>query len=342
MSEKNKASEKDELFVNLYDVLEISPRASEEVITAAHDVLAKKYSSKKRANKTAVISLNEAKDTLLDKVKREEYDKKREDLKGSVIGNYRVLELIAEGGFGKTYKGEHVTLKAPVCIKHGHYVSPQDEKILLEEAKSIWDLRHYGIPTMRDILKIDDGSLAIVMSYIPGKTLGKIVEKAGKLDVEHVSWITERTLNVLKYLHFNGVVHGDVKPQNIIIQPESHNLVLVDYGLSLIRPTKESKSVGYTPYFASPEQEKGNPLLPESDFYSLGMTMIYALGGDIERKKVPQSTPEPLCDFIKKLLVKDVLYRPNWEKEDLFETISELRLKMFGRKHSGMKKLEVS
>lgn len=341
MSEKNEASKKDEPVVNYYDVLEVSPRASEEVIAAAHDVLAKKYSSKK-ANKTALMSLNEAKDTLLNKVKRAEYDKKRGDLRGGVIGNYRVLELIAEGGFGKTYKGEHVTLKAPVCIKHGHYVSPQDEKVLLEEAKAIWDLRHYGIPTMRDILKIDDGSLAIVMSYIPGKTLEKIVEKAGGLDAEHVLWITERTLNVLKYLHYNGVVHGDVKPQNIIIQPESHNLVLVDYGLSLIRPTKESKSVGYTPYFASPEQEKGNLLLPESDFYSLGMTMIYALGGDVERKKVPQSTPEPLCDFIKKLLVKDILYRPNWEKEDLCETITELRFKMFGRKHSGMKKLDVS
>ena len=60
-----------------------------------------------------------------------------------------------------------MTLGAPVCIKHAHYISPEDEKILMEEARAIWDLRHYGIPVMRDILKLEDKSLALVMSYIP-------------------------------------------------------------------------------------------------------------------------------------------------------------------------------
>ena len=85
-----------------------------------------------------------------------------------IIGNYRVLSLIAEGGFGKTYRAEHVALKSPACIKHANKVSDADEKLLMQEGAAIWDLRHYGIPSIRDVFKLKDGSIALVMSYIPG------------------------------------------------------------------------------------------------------------------------------------------------------------------------------
>ncbi|MBN1413173.1 MAG: protein kinase [Spirochaetales bacterium] len=323
---------------NLYDLLEVSPRASREVIEAAFRVLIKKYHPDKD-DETAQIakSLNEARDILLDDTQRELHDKTRQKKEGSIIGNYRVLELIAEGGFGKTYKGEHVLLGTPVCIKHGINISPQDEEILRDEAKAIWDLRHFGIPSIRDLVKLEDGSLALIMSYIPGPTLEKIIKKNGKLEPEHIAWICERILNILKYLHYHGVVHGDVKPQNIIIQPESHTVVLVDYGLSMIRPKQDTQAVGYTPYYAPPEQEAGHVLLPQSDFYSLAVTMIYALGGDISKKTVPEEVPDPLCEYLRRFLVRDVLSRPNWEEEDFVDTITELREKVFGRRRSGFK-----
>lgn len=325
---------------DLYSILEVNSRARPSVITAAYHALIKEYHpDTSNGDERIARELNYAKEILLDKKKRAEYDEEYNNILGKTIGNYRVLELIAEGGFGKTYKGEHILVSEPVCIKHAHYVSPQDEELLLEEAKSIWDLRHFGIPTMRDMLKLEDGSMALVMSYIPGPTLEQIVKKVGSLEAEHVCWITERVINVLKYLHYHGVVHGDVKPQNIIIQPEDHTVVLVDYGLSLVRPSWDSSSKGYTPFFAPPEQVNGLTLIPESDFYGLGMTMIYALGGDVEKRKVPESTPDSLCDFIKKLIVYDVLSRPNWEKEDLSDTIQSIRQKEFGRKRSHMKSI---
>jgi serine/threonine protein kinase len=264
---------------NLYEILEVSPRARPGVIKSAYDILCEEYSKGKNSARI-LKQIEQAKDTLLDKKKRADYDESRNDLTGKIIGNYRILEMIAEGGFGKTYKGEQVALDELVCIKHCNEISPQDDEILVEEAKSVWNLRHYSIPAMRDFLELDDGSHALVMSYIPGPTLDKIVDKNRKLDPEHVAWIAQRILNALKYLHYNGVVHGDVKPKNTIIQPENHMVVLVDYGLSMIKPSRDSESKGYTPYFASPEQERGETLLPESDFYSLGMTMIYALGGE--------------------------------------------------------------
>ncbi|MFH1174259.1 MAG: protein kinase [archaeon] len=324
---------------NLYDLLEVSPRARPEVITAAYKSLMNIYHPDKPTGDARVAkSLNQAKDILLNKDKRQEYDVQRENLVGTTLGEYTLLGLIAEGGFGKTYKAKHTLLNELVCIKHAHYVSPQDEEILLNEAKAIWDLRHFSIPAVRNILKMDDGSLALVMSYVPGPTLEQIIKKVDRLEPEHVAWITERSLNALKYLHYNGVVHGDVKPQNIIIQPENHTIVLVDYGLSVIRPSPtKSTSPGFTPYFAAPEQIHGKTLLPETDFYGLGMTMIYALGGDIEKKLVPKNVPDSLCSFIKSLIVYDVLKRPNWEKEDLADTLKDIRMKEFGRLRSGMK-----
>jgi len=314
-----------------YGLLEVSPRASKEVIKAAFKALMGKYHPDHHKTDRVAKSLNEAYRVLMNSKSRAEYDEERENIEGKIIGDYRVLELIAEGGFGKTYIGEQMLVGEKVCIKHALSVSPQDEEILLEETKAVWDLRHYAIPAMRNIIKLDDGSLALIMSYIPGPTLEQMIERNKKIDPETVCWITQRVLNVLMYLHYHGVIHGDVKPQNIIIQPESHMVVLVDYGLSLIRPKKDSSSKGYTPFFAPPEQIKGFTLLPGSDLYSLGMTMIYALGGDIQKKEVPSTVPAPVCSFIKKLIAYNVLNRPDWEKENLLETIQEVRIEAFGR-----------
>lgn len=324
--------------VNYYDILEVSPRARVEVIKAAYKALMKNYHPDNTDGDLRVTQqLNDAKAILLDPDKRAEYDEERTEITDTIIGEYRVIEKIAEGGFGITYKGEHVFLKTPVCIKHGINISPQDEELLFNEGRAMWDLRHFGIPAVRNIIKLDDGSLALIMSYIPGPTLHDIIEKNKKLDAEHICWILERIFNILKYLHYHGVVHGDIKPQNIIIQPKSHTVVLVDYGLSVVKPTSTTECVGYTPCFGPPEQIAGNVLLPQSDFYSLAVTMIYAMGGDVIKKEVPADVPDLLWEYIGRFLVHNVLTRPDWEKEDFGDTIRDLRIKLFGRRRSNMK-----
>ena len=325
---------------NPYKVLEVDPKASLDVIHAAHRALCVKYKDDEPHLKLVNISY----DLVKDEDSRAEFDDHHSIHKGKVIGDYRIIAQIAEGGFGTTYKAEHRITGCPVCIKHALHVSASDETILLEEAKACWDLRHWGIPAMRDILRMPDNSLALVMSYVPGPTLSQLREaKEYKYGVEpeHVAWITERILNILKYLHFHGVVHGDVKPANVIVQPDSHTVTLVDYGLSAVRPGSKDTAKGYTPYFASPEQQAGKTLLPETDLFGLGMTMIFALGGDVEYVKVPSTTPDAMCGFIKKLIKREVLSRPNWSKEDLCETIQQVRMEDFGRSMSGMKPLKV-
>jgi serine/threonine protein kinase len=324
---------------NYYDILEVSPKARPAVIKAAFRALSKEYGD---ANPDRRF-LNEANEVLSDEQKRKDFDASLKPPTGKVvrIGSYRILDEIAEGGFGVTYRAVHEFSGKLVCIKHSLNISPIDEALMLEEAKAVWDLRHWASPAIREIIKLADGSVAIVMSYVPGRNLQQIVDKNGPMDPEHVCWITERVLNALCYLHDNGVIHGDVKPANIIIQPDTHQVVLVDYGLALVRPGKDATNKGFTPMFASPEQRDNKPLLPESDLYSLGLTMIYALGGDPAAGKVPATTPDAVRDFIGRLIVRHILSRPNWSKENLCKTIGDVREKAFGRRASGMKPLKI-
>lgn len=334
--------------LELYERLEISPNASEEVIRAAAKALKAKHHPDRGGDEKRFKEVSEACDILTDPAAKARYAKGFKDAVGSVVGEYCIVAKIAEGGFGKTYKAEHIVLGEPVCIKHCHQLGDHDEEILVEEARIMWDLRHYSVPAVRGILRMPDGKLALVMSYIPGPTLAQVIETVSdlgkRLDPEHVAWITERILNALRYIHYQGVVHGDLKPHNIIVEPDKHLASVVDFGLSKLRPKAKSGNKGYTEYFSAPEVMDGGTILPESDFYSLGMTMIYALSGDVDdlaRKEVPATTPEPMKKFIRKLIVRNPLSRPRWPDEpnerDLWDEFIDMRKECFGRSRSKLR-----
>lgn len=325
---------------DLYADLQISPRAEPVVVDAAYRALMKQYAPRATTDTNShAVRLNQAHDVISDAGKRRDYDACRRSSGSGLIGPYRIIKEVAEGGFGVTYKAEHQLVGELSCIKHCSEVSSVAEDILKQETHAIWNLRHFGIPIMRDLFKLDDGSYALAMSWVEGPTIQQVVEKHGKIDAENVAWVAERMLNTLSYLHHHGVIHGDVKPQNTIVQEQNHIVVLVDFGLALVKPTSGTTAKGHTELFSPPEQLSGKTLVPGSDFYSLGMTMLYMLGGSyraVERKELPASVPDPLCDFIRKLIVRDVLNRPR-DTNALFEEFKAVRIKSFGREHSNMK-----
>lgn len=327
--------------MNYYQLLQVRPNADVEVINAAAAALIKKYTDIEGVAAPALSDLSRARETLIDSIKRQEHDATLRANQGNRIGSYIVTKKIAEGGFGRVFEAYHELLDEKVCIKHNINVSDYDTKLFIQEAKSIWNLRHHALPAVRDMIQLDDGSCALVMSYIEGPTLMQLVEehqaKGKPFDPENACWILGRVLDALRYLHYNGVVHGDVKPQNIIVQPEIHSCVLVDFGLAAINPNKKSKAEGFTPMFASPEAIAEKPLLPESDLYSLGLTMIYALGGDPKNRRIPASIPKEVRDFLSDLVIYDIKQRPHWEKVDLLAELAKVRIKAFGREHTNMR-----
>ena len=323
-----------------YAVLQVHRKASPEVIRAARNALIKGKHPDQTGSEAVLREIQEAYEVLHDSARRTEYDRTETDPDGQIIGAFRVLERIAKGGYGRTYKGEHILTGLPVCIKDCRWLDSDVQKVLLEETNLLWDLRHHALPAIRDVVRTDDGRYYLVMSYIPGKNIFDLVRDSGKMDPEDVTSVAERALNGLMYLHHHGVLHGDIKPQNIILGA-GREATLVDFGLSQSRPDADSRATGYTEYFSPPEQvNQSGPLLPESDFYSLGMTMIFALSGSLDcvkRKEIPSRVPDALTEFIGKLIVRDVLARPNWKKMNLFEEIRRVRQAAFGRTHSGMR-----
>lgn len=325
---------------DLYKVLQVHPRAQQEVIDAAYKSLLKLCAPRAEGDsETSAATLGEAHLVLSDPRERRKYDdyRKSSSNKGT-IGPYRIIKEVARGGFGTTYKAEHTLLGELSCIKLCSEISPASEDVLRQETKAIWNLSHYGLPVMRDLFRTEDDNYALAMSWIEGPTLEQAVEKKGRPKPEAVAWVTERVLNTLVYLHYHGVLHGDIKPQNIIVQ-DNHIVTMVDFGLSEVKPSSSSGSRGYTEAFSPPEQLAYKTLVPGSDFYSLGMTMIYALSGGSEsalkRKEVPANVPDPMCEFIQKLIIRNVMDRPK-NTQELFEEFQKVRLKSFGRDRSNM------
>lgn len=324
-----------------YSALHVNPRASIKVIEAAYKALRKEVVDQPD-NTDRITELVEAFSILSKPEKRKDYDDLRYDLLGKTVRDYRILSLISDGDLARVYKAEHILLREPVCIKQCKGIAPEDDEKLINEAKSVWNLRFYTIPAIKDLFRLDDGSLTLIRNFIPGVSLREQVQINGVIEPEKVCWTTQRILEGLYYLHFNQVIHGGIEPANIIGEDENHLASLIDYKFSVVNPAIDKGSKGFIPFFAAPEQIQDPfgpklPLLPQTDFYGLGKTMIYALTGKleaVERNEIPVFVPEPLKLFIDRLTKLDPLERPNWNSENLITTLEEVREKVFGRRRS--------
>ena len=253
------------------------------------------------------------------------------------VGNYKIKKMIAEGGFARIYQAEHMILEKPACIKQCKENSKDYMELLKQEARILWDLcEHHSIPHAKEFTEIGDGSCVMVMSYIDGKTLDTLITENTRIHPEDACWITQRTLEALYYCNYNGVIHGDVKPGNIIVEEKKHDIKLIDFGLATNKPVSSTLPIGYTEAFVAPEILEGKPPLPETDIYGAGLVMLYALGGDPLVKSLPDDVPLDIKGFCNALLRYDPMERPNWEKENLVQRLSDVRHNVFGRRHTEM------
>jgi eukaryotic-like serine/threonine-protein kinase len=253
----------------------------------------------------------------------------------ATIGNYRITKLIGEGGFANIYQAEHVRLEELACLKQCKENTPDYTELLRQEAKILWKLsEHHSIPHSKDFLRAPDGSHVMVMSYIDGKTLDTFIPPGSRMHPEDASWITERLLSALFYCHYNGVVHSDIKPANVMVEPKKHDIKLIDFGLAVYRPNSLTRPIGYTPAFVAPELTEGKPPIPETDIYGAGMVMLYALGGDPATKTLPKDIAEPLKRFCESMIRYDPMERPNWDKLNLIDRLSDVRYEVFGRRNT--------
>lgn len=251
------------------------------------------------------------------------------------LHEYRVYSKLATGSVADVYLADY--LEGPVVKKAVIKVSRDavDNGLLETERKVLDAVGHKSLPRFVEGFTNHDGLAVNVLRYIEGLDLYAIRSNPNFKDglpVEHVCWILERLLSVTGYLHSNMTIHGNIEPGNIIVRAKDHNAFLVDPTFAISNPKAGDYIHCLTPYYSAPEVSQKFLPLPTADIYSLGMSMIYLLGGDPKTVTIPSSVDRRIADFLRRLTKPDPLERAQdaWE---LHREFSELRTKVYGKKH---------
>lgn len=260
---------------------------------------------------------------------------------GKVIGNYEIVKVLGEGSFGKTYLARHLLLDEFACIKRLRpelAACPDYVEMLREEAKVLWNVHHSMLPSIREYREDPDFGALLIMTYIPGVNLEEDVTVNGPIDDEHIMWILQRLLDILSYLHLrHQMIHGDIKPANVVLDVELHEAWLIDFGLCVRSPVAATLAAGGTPGYIPPEFEAGLPPVPVSDFYSLGKLAIRLAGGDPFLGAPPHDMCEPLATLLSEMTVHDSIVRRENLGDDgrvIAYRIANIRRQVYGRSES--------
>ena len=189
------------------------------------------------------------------------------ELKGQ-LGKYKIVKKLGSGGFGTVYLAEDTILKCLRALKIPHRTSTETDKLLQE---SILQTRLLDHPHIVKLLTVDihDGILIMVMEYIEGTDLEKILDKTSTLEIKTALKYFKQILSALAFAHQKSVIHRDIRPSNILINLDDE-VKIADFGTSTLLQEKQfaTTKIGSPPYMA-PEQFEGKAVFA-SDIYSAG------------------------------------------------------------------------
>jgi serine/threonine protein kinase len=202
-----------------------------------------------------------------------------------IAGRYEVEELVGHGGMSSVYKAHDSLLERNVALKVLHEQYNTDEDFVerfKREARSVAQLQHPNIVTVIDRGEAE-GRQYIVFEYIDGENLKELVVRKGRLDVREALEIALEVARGLAFAHENGIIHRDVKPQNVLLNGDGKAKV-TDFGiarsLDVDGMTQTGTVLGTSNYIA-PEQASGNRVDAHSDVYALGAVLYELLAGEV-------------------------------------------------------------
>jgi serine/threonine-protein kinase len=206
---------------------------------------------------------------------------------GEVIaGRYELEEVVGTGGMSAVYRARDVSLERHVALKILHEYHGADAETLerfRREARAVAQLSHPNIVTVIDRGE-DDGRQYIVFEHVEGENLKELVERTGPLPVRRALELTAEIGSALAFAHKHGLVHRDVKPQNVLLNGDGKAKV-TDFGiarsLDVERGVTQTGTVLGTSNYIAPEQASGKPVDAQTDVYSLGVVLFELLTGDV-------------------------------------------------------------
>ena len=217
------------------------------------------------------------------------------ELTGKTLKSYEIDSLIGQGGYGIVYRAVQQAVSREVAIKVilPHYAnSPEFIRRFESEAQVVARLEHPHIVPLYDYWREPDSAF-LVMRYLRGGSLRDRIDEHGALRPESVSKILEQTASALTFAHRNGVIHRDIKADNILLD-EDGNAYLGDFGIAKELGSEENltkDNVIGTPAYLPPEQIRGDAITPQSDIYTFGIMLYEILTG---RRPFTDLTPMSL------------------------------------------------
>ena len=206
---------------------------------------------------------------------------------GEVIADrYELEEAVDHGGMSSVYRGHDRLLERTVALKvlHAHFGDDAEYvERFRREARAVAQLSHPNIVTVID-RGSSDGHQFIVFEYVEGENLKQLVERSGPLSVDRTLELGIQIADALAFAHAHGLVHRDVKPQNVLID-SAGDAKVTDFGIARSLDVEEgvtqTGTVLGTSNYLSPEQAAGEPVTPATDIYSLGVVLYELLTGEV-------------------------------------------------------------
>jgi serine/threonine-protein kinase len=228
----------------------------------------------------------------------------------TAVGNYRLDKILGRGGMGTVYSGEHIYIKKPVAVKilHSQFARyPEAVNRFLREARAASSINHPNIVDVTDFGLLQDSTVYFVMEFLEGKSLEDVIEREGAVELHRALNVANQISLALEAAHHAGVIHRDLKPDNIFLlqKPGRRDLVrmaadntwrtereqtfdfvkVLDFGIAktlvpdeLVAETVQGAVFG-TPEYMSPEAARGEDVDHRADVYSLGVILFDMLCG---------------------------------------------------------------
>jgi eukaryotic-like serine/threonine-protein kinase len=216
---------------------------------------------------------------------------------GRVVGKYRLLAQLGEGGMGTVYRAEHTVLGSPAAVKILLPQFTQDPVVVdrfFQEARAASAIRHAGIVEVFDFGRLPTGQAYIAMELLRGEELSSFLTRRGALDASLAVQIAMQMLAALNATHLVGVIHRDLKPDNVFLVPDPSapgaiRVKILDFGIAKLtgrslagqpgRPRTKNLILG-TPAYMAPEQCRGaTELDARADLYAIGCLLFELLTG---------------------------------------------------------------